>query len=320
MKTACARNPLFPLTLLTVLAAVTPSFGQSASLEAELADIDVAATMLGSIRSWINHEPEAAIHAFAHHDAIRSYLQQRRKQHGSANDNRMVDRIEQIDSALKAWDDAIERLHRDQPKQIATELKRQRDAVARYRKSKSPRPSSFAYVPKTVWQTKNKLDVLTASGFDTADLQEEQKIVQQKVLDLVATLDTEQLAKKNGSIRDAYKRDDRMAIETFVQKAWAKEKPDQSLVRVIIPSQSWSNTYSASADASTGNVLPNEVDRITVYVATKKSDTILTIHPMRLAREHYLVNGERFGKVGPQSIGRISTNEFSFNVLKRNIR
>ncbi|MEM6468501.1 MAG: hypothetical protein AAF802_02950 [Planctomycetota bacterium] len=294
------RLPLSFLLLLTMV----PSLDQSNASEPQLANIDAAATMLGSIGSWIQNEPEAAIHAFKQHKAIESFVRNQRASGSLRSGGRLQDRMAQIDAGLKSWDDAVERFHRDAPKQIATELKRQSDAVARYQKSRYPRPSSFAYIPKTVWKTKNKLDVLTASGFDTKDLVAEQQRVQREVLSLVATLDPEQLAKSNGAVRDRYQRGDRESIEGFVKQQWAKRHGSGHSNGVIMPDQSWSTTYSAHATTATGKVLPCQIERMTVYVAVPKSDTVTRLHPMRLQRA---TNG----------ISEIATNEFAFDVLRR---
>ena len=67
-------------------------------------------------------------------------------------------------------------------------------------------------------------------------------------------------------------------------------------------------------------MIPYEVERLTVYVAVATSDDTVTLHPVRLMREHYRVNGKRLGKTGPQSIQQIPTNEFPLPVLVKNIR
>lgn len=286
---------------------------------AELAEMDAAATMLGSIRSWVGSDPEAAISAFENYEHVRQYVDQKRAQYAGAN-GRSADRMKAIESGSKTWDEFLEKYHTKQPNQIATELKRQRDAVLRYKKSKSPRPGSFAYIPKTVWQTKDRLDVLTASGANTKDLQAEQKEVQTMVLDLLATLDVETIAKKNGYVRDAYKQSDRSSIEAIARQQWSTANPDLAIAKIVMPKSSWSHTYSARFDNSSHKVVPYEVDRITVYVATRKSDGILTLNPIRLMRENQKVNGKRLGVASPQSASAISTNEFPFDVLEKNIR
>jgi hypothetical protein len=281
----------------------------------ELAEMDAAATMLGSIRSWVNSDPEAAIAAFENYERVRQYVDQKHAQYAGSN-GRSADRAKAIESGIKAWEEFLTKYHAKQPKQIATELKRQRKAVLRYKKSKSPRPSSFAYIPKTVWQTKDRLDVLTASGADTKELQAEQGEVQTMVLELLATLDDETIAKKNSFVRDAYKQADRSAIETVATQQWSTTNPDQAITRIVMPKSSWSHTYSARFDESSSRVVPEEIDRMTVYVATRKSDGILTLNPIRLMRENQMVNG----KTGPQSASVIPTNEFPFDVLEKNIR
>lgn len=324
------------VTLISVVPAAPKAFAQrNASAAAELAEMDAAATMLGSIRSWVNGEPEAAIQAFREYKNIRRYVDSKYGQYAGATANgtqtatdrqsldRSGDRVKQIASGIKAWEEFVPSYREKQPQQIATELKRQRDAVERYRKSKSPRPGSFAYIPKTVWQTKDKLDVLTASGVDTAELQKEQKEVQSMVLDLLNELETEVIASKNGYVRDAYKANDRASIEDFVRSEWHNSHPTQTIERIVMPKQSWSNTYSARTDSKSGRVVPFEVDRITVYVATKKFDSVFTLNPVRLMRENYRVNGQRIGRVGrvgPQMPQQIATNEFPFDVLAKNIR
>ncbi|MEM8733115.1 MAG: hypothetical protein AAGG44_02770, partial [Planctomycetota bacterium] len=166
---------LLAQTLVLATASIRPV--AASDLETDLAEIDAAATMFGSIGSWIRNEPEAAVHAFQQEAQIRKYLQSKRAEHDGVTTNRLQDRMAQIDSGFKSWEDAVSRMKRDMPKQIATELKRQSDAVERFLKSKSPRASSFAYIPKTVWQTKDKLDVLTAAGHDTNALVAQQKKV-----------------------------------------------------------------------------------------------------------------------------------------------
>lgn len=287
---------------LIMLASMTLT--QSNAGDTNLDGIDAAATMLGSIRSWMSNEPEAAIHAFHQHAAINDFVLRQRGAYGLTSGGRLQDRMAQIDSGLESWDDAVQRFQLEAPKQIATELRRQSNAVARYKKSKSPRPSSFAYIPKTVWKTRDKLDVLAASGFDTADLVAEQERVQQEVLALVASMDVEQLAKSNGSVRDRYRRDDRASIEAFVEQQWSRAHPDLPATELIMPSQSWSKTYSAQVDPKTGSVSSFEVARMTIYVATSKSDTVRRLHPMRLRRT-------------AKGIMVIPTNEFIFDVLKK---
>ena len=76
----------------------------------------------------------------------------------------------------------------------------------------------------------------------------------------------------------------------------------------------------ATVDSNSGQVVPYEVERITVYVVCKKTDSIVTLHPIRLMREHYRVNGKRLAKVDPQQPSQIPTNEFAFDVLAKNIR
>ena len=305
-----AALPLAMILAMVAVASVT-STAQAGDADAELAEMDAAASLLKTIRSWVSNEPEAAIHAFKNYDGVRVYLDQKYREYSGAPLGesssqtlrpfvaRAGDRMKAIEAGIREWEEFLPKYHESQPKQIATELKRQRDAVERYRKSKSPRPSSFAYIPKTVWQTKDKLDVLTASGADTKELQAEQQEVQTMVLDLLASLDVETIAKKNGYIRDAYKQGDRAAIEAFVAKVWASGHPDEPVERIVMPKASWSNSYSARVDEKSQKVVPYEVDRVTVYVATKKTDSILTLNPVRLMREHYRVNGKRFRKDRP---------------------
>ncbi|MEM6364395.1 MAG: hypothetical protein AAF745_08210 [Planctomycetota bacterium] len=238
--------------LILLLAIHLPAMAQSGATASELAKMDAAATMLGSIGSWIRNEPEAAIDAFVQHDAVKRYALSARENHSSTSRGRIKDRMAQLASGLDAWDDAIERLHREAPQQIATELKRQRDAVARYKKSKYSRPSSFAYIPKNVWKTKDKLAVLTASGFDTTALIAEQNQVQTDVFALIASMDPAQLAKSNGRIRDGYKQSDRSSIEAYVNGHWADSSPGKPAEAIVMPSQAWSRTYSAKANANTG--------------------------------------------------------------------
>lgn len=278
--------------------------------------------MFGSIQSWLNTEPEAAIHAFQQHDAIRVYLKAKLKQYATpaSRGARIGDRVEAATYGLKHWDDIVSRYQQREATQIATELKRQRDAVERYKKSKSPRPSSFAYVPKSAWRTKDKLDVLTASGADTKDLHEELTLVHRMVVELADTLEPEALAKSNGYLRDGYRLEDRSQIETFVRRHWLAQNSDTKIVRIVMPKQAWSNTYGATWDEENEAVLPYEVERLTVYVATQKTPEILTLHPIRLRREHYKVNGKRLDKIGPQQLQLIPTNEFAFDVFAKNIR
>ncbi|MEM6689015.1 MAG: hypothetical protein AAF664_06280 [Planctomycetota bacterium] len=315
----------FPL-LLTLIASqfvsTLPNAAQcgSPNLEAELAEMDAAAATLGTIRSWVNNEPEAAIDAFKNNQRVRQYLDGKLAQYTQSSKNRAGDRHAAIVASIREWDAFIPNYKESEAKQIASELKRQRDAVERYRKSKSPRPSSFAYIPKTVWQTKDKLDVLTASGVDTQELQAEQKAVQKLVLELLETLDPETIAKKNGYVRDAYQQLDRSEIESRIKEIWSKQHSDIEIVRIIMPRSSWSSTYGARIDSTTGRLVPIEVDRMTVYVATAKNDTVLTLHPIRLMRQNYRVNGKRLGKFGPQKQEAIPTNEFPFDVLESNIR
>jgi hypothetical protein len=314
------------ILLLLATTSNSTAFGKQSSHvdpAVELADMDAAATMLGSIRSWVDNEPEAAIAAFENYERIRQFVDQKHQQYSGAAGatvHRSGDRVKAIESGLKAWEEFLPKYHEKQPKQIATELKRQRGAVERYKKSKSPRPSSFAYIPKTVWQTKDRLDVLTASGVDTTELQAEQAEVQAMVLELLATLDVETIAKKNSIVRDAYKQADRPSIESCVTEHWCASNPDQAIARIVMPKSSWSNTYSARFDDGSNKVVADEVDRMTVYVATRKSDSILTLHPVRLMRKNFKVNGKRLGQTEPQSAIVIPTNEFSFNVLEKNIR
>ena len=316
---------LVPAPALVAFVAITATIlvrpNRALGNQGELAKLDAAATMLGSIRSWVNSEPEAAIHAFREYEHIRRYLEAKYGHYqGSPQAARIGDRMKAIESGVEIWEEFVPKYRANQPKQIAAELKRQRDAVARYKKSKSPRPSSFAYIPKTVWQTKNKLDVLTSSGVDTEELRAEQQEVQSLVLKLLATLDDEQIAKKNGYVRDAYKRPDRDRIEEVVRKAWSNSHPELTASRIVMPQSSWANTYAARTDQKSGEVVPYEVERMTVYVACEKTDSILTLHPIRLMREHYRVNGKRLGKIGPQDPRQIPTNEFAFDVLAKNIR
>jgi len=313
------RLIIFPLALLAVssnaLAQTDPA--------TELAEMDAAATMLGSIRSWVGSEPEAAIAAFQNYEQVRQYADQEHGQYSGGAGSaiaRSADRVKAFESGIKAWEEFLIQYHEKQPKQIATELARQRKAVDRYKKSKSSRPSSFAYIPKTVWQTKDKLDVLTASGVNTTELQAEQQKVQAMVLQLLESLDVEAIAKKNGSVRDAYKHADRATVEAVATQHWQKTYPDNAIVKIVMPNSSWSNTYSARFDEVSATVVPAEVDRMTVYVATRKSESILTLHPIRLARENFKVNGKRLGKADPQPASPIPTNEFAFDVLEKNIR
>lgn len=309
---------LFVVSPISMIGIHSSSLAQN-SPTPELAEMDAAATMLGSIRSWVGSDPEAAIAAFENYEHIRHYVDQKHAQYAGSN-GRSADRVKAIESGIKTWEEFLAKYHTKQPKQIATELKRQRDAVLRYKKSKSPRPGSFAYIPKTVWQTKDRLDVLTASGFDTKDLHTEQKAVQTMVLDLLATLDVEIIARKNGYVRDAYKQADRSSIETVARQQWSTANPDQAIVKIVMPKSSWSHTYSARYDESSRSVVPEEIDRMTVYVAIRKSDGIVTLNPIRLMRTNPKVNGKRLGIAGPQPASTIPTNEFPFEVLEKNIR
>lgn len=328
MKLFSTQKPLDLLAVMAIsmIGICSNSLAQNGSAPnpaTELAEMDAAATMLGSIRSWVGSDPEAAIAAFENYEQIRQYVDQKHAQYSGANGSsvhRSGDRVKAIESGIKTWEEFLAKYHTKQPKQIATELKRQRDAVSRYKKSKSPRPGSFAYIPKTVWQTKDRLDVLTASGFDTKDLQAEQKEVQALVLDLLATLDVETIAKKNGYVRDAYKQADRSSTESIVRQHWSTANPNQAIAKIVMPKSSWSHTYSARYDEGTRKVVPDEIDRMTVYVATRKSDGIVTLNPVRLMRSNPKVNGKRLGIAGPQSATTIPTNEFPFDVLEKNIR
>ena len=296
-----------------------PAFGQSEH-ERDLAMLDCAASTVGTIGSWIRNEPEAAIEAFEHHKAIRAYLHSMKQKYpGPSYPARIGDRMKAVDSKLKAWDYEVPKLLRDGAKQIETELKRTRDALTRFQKAKSKRVSSITYLPKSHLATQQKLDVLTAAGADTTALSKQCLEVTQLLESVLQSVDSEELAKKNGYIRDAYKRDDRQTIEAFVMKSWSQSNPESAAVRVVMPKQSWSNTYGARANQD-GQIEPNEVDRMTVFVATKKNDEMLTLHPIRLARQNFLVNGKRLGKIGPQTMRAIPTHQRPMDVLQKNIR
>ena len=316
------RGPAVAVAILGMFVAGQAIHADSPGMEQELAELDAVATMLGSIRSWIGNEREAAMNAFAQYDHVRRYLDGKLKLYAdqSARVGRIRDRVAALERGIKDWEQTVPKYQTDQSKQIATELKRQRDAVERYKKSKSPRPSSFAYIPKTVWQTKDKLDVLTASGVDTKDLRAEQAEVQRMVLELLASLDADEIAKKNGYVRDGYKQSDRNQIEQFVRSVWPKVGSSGAIKQVIMPDQSWSNTYSARLDVSSSRIVPFEVERMTVYVATERTEEIRTLHPIRLMREHYRGSGKRMGSVTPGAIQMIETNEFPFDVFAKNIR
>ena len=296
----------------------------------ELANLDVASKTIGTIRSWIRNEPEAAIHAFRHQEAMLKYAQHKLEQYEGApvavNDAsglrrfslRIQDRKKSLKASITHWQDVVPTYKETASQQLATELKRQRDAVARYKKSRSPRPSSFAYIPKTVWETKDKIDVLTASGVDTTALVKEQAEVQALVLELVASMDVNAIAKANRAPRDAYRRDDREAIEDFVRTRWSKQHAKLKIDRIVIPKQSWSNTYAARFN-NAGNIEPLETDRMTVYVVVAKTAEVSTLHPFRLQRENYLIHGKLLGKLEPQSLRQIPTNEFPIDVLTKNL-
>jgi len=312
------------IALLLIFPAANVASAQNGLTRAqaiELATLDAVATMVGSTQSWIRNEPEAAIHLFSQQKEMLSYLNAKRQQYsGQSASGRIADRIKQLEQSIKHWNDTIPRYKAETPKQIATELKRQRDAVARYKKAKRPRPSSFTYIPKTVWETKNKLDVLTASRVDTKDLQQEQKEVQKLVHDLLNAMDVAELAKSTNTPRDAYARDDRAAIEQFVSTVWKTQHPDLVAHRIVMPAQSWSNTYGATVDETSKKIIPREIDRMTVYVMVKNEGEVATLYPVRLMRKNFNVHGKLLNKSQPQAISQISTNEFPFVVLSCKIR
>ena len=203
--------------------------------------------MIGSTQSWIRNEPEAAIHLFTRQKE-NAELSERKNESsipdsetvGDSFSRRIADRCRQLEQSLKHWNDTVPRYKEEGSKQIATELKRQRDAVARYKQARRPRPGSFAYIPKTVWETKDKLDVLTSSGVSTAELQEEQKEVQKSVLELLESMDVAELAKSTNTPRDAYRREDRPAIETVrLPEHGRTQHPDLAADRIVMPAQSW---------------------------------------------------------------------------------
>ena len=307
------------LTLFLMLTS-TLAVAQPTATSKELTTLDAVATMLGSASSFINNEPEAAINLFAHHQSMVAYANKELTQYANARTSRLLDRKKQLEQGLRHWNETLARYQEKMPTQIASELKRQRAAVERYKKSKRPRPSSFAYIPKTVWVTKEKLQVLTASGVDTKMLQEEQAKVEEMVMQLVKSIDATDLAKSTSTPRDAYRKNDRAAIEAFVTALWKKEHPNESIERFVMPKQSWSNTYGATISPQSKQIVPHEVDRITIYVAVKKSNEVLTLTPVRLARMNDKIHGKRLNMTAPHTMRRIPTCEFPFDVLARKIR
>ncbi|MEM8736065.1 MAG: hypothetical protein AAGG44_17680, partial [Planctomycetota bacterium] len=163
--------------------------------------------------------------------------------------------------------------------------------------------------------------VLTAAVHDTNAVVAQQNTFNKSVLDLLASLDPFEIAKKNGSVRDAYRAEDRSLVEQAVKQAWSQQGSDQGeLNRIVIPKSSWSMTYGARFDHSSNRVLTYETERLTTYVVTQVSDEIVRLNPIRLEREHYHVNGKRLGKSAPEPPVQIPTNEFPFLVLEKNIR
>lgn len=306
------------MAVLTVLCAPAAAMAQRGDAR-ELAELDVAATSLGTLQSWINTEPEAARHAMVHGENLKKYATKKLQEYATGGPGRIGDRVKAMQYGLRHWDETMKRYLEKEPKQIQTELGRQKKAVERYRKSKYSKPSSFAYIPKAVSNTKNRLDVLTAAGVDTKELRRKQEEVQTLVVDLLKSMDQEALAKANRPPRDRYKRDDRKAIEQFVRAEWKKSHGDKlPLERVVIETQSWSHTYAATFN--NGKIAPWEIERMTVYVVTRKSDTISTMHPFRIMREHYRANGKVVGKIGPGPMKRLATNDLPIDVLSSKIR
>ena len=320
------------LTLITGFSLCNPHLQaqMSRQQQVELATLDAAATAYGSIGNWIRNDPEAAISLLQQHRQVSDYIKAKLEEYAGIDVSqnavdrnfalRIKDRVKQMEQSLKDWNNTIPRYQTEAPKQIATDLKRQSDAAERFQKSKSPRPSSFAYVPKNVWQTRNKLDILKASGADTGELEKEQQRVQQKVLAILKTLDRKALAKSNGYIRDAYKKEDRSSIEQFVQEQWLKRKTNKLISKIVIPKQSWEHTYSVQHDSKSNKIEPLEEERMTVYVAAKVDEEIVTMYPIRLARLNFKVNGQVLGKTTIGPLRELPTNEFSFDVLAKNIR
>ena len=188
-------HPALVVCLFATFSTTCPVLARQSNEQIELAELDAAATMMGSIQSWINGETEAAIHAFQQREEIQAYLEGKSKEHQAVTRGRIADRMSQIKSGLRHWNDVVPRFQTKMPQQIASELKRQRTAVERYRKAKTPRPSSFAYVPKSAWATKDKLDMLAASGYDTTKLEDELKEVHSLVLELASEIPVAALAK-----------------------------------------------------------------------------------------------------------------------------
>lgn len=153
---------------------------------------------------------------------------------------------------------------------------------------------------------------------DTTALTKEQAEVQQMVLALVQSMDVNAAATANRAPRDAYRKDDRKTIEDFVRKQWGIQHENSTIDRIVMPKQSWANTYAAHFNAN-GNIEPLETDRMTVYVVVQKTPEVATLHPVRIERKNFLIHGKLLGKTDPQPLRQIPTNEFSFDVLAKNL-
>jgi hypothetical protein len=273
-------------------------------IEVELALLDAVATSMGSARSWFKNEPEAALELCAARRELVSFAESRIEAHedGTLLEHpRMQDRVAALKKGVKAMEEAVQSHLDSMPKQLATELDRHRKTLTRFESAKSQRVSSIAYVPKAVADTGSRITVYrslvdTSSAVDTlaAHLRETQDQLELDLRKVLDGLDQDDLAKANRPPRDAYRGDDRAAIEAFARKS----STEKEVLAVVIPDSRWARTYGAVLGSS-GELEIAERERLNIFVAVPDSGGRAVLQPVRIERDCFHVHGEMLGQTEP---------------------
>ena len=284
---------------ICVLTTQASLFGQMSSGEKdEIATMDAVFTMMGSLDSLINNDPEKAAKAIRLQKRLLEYSTQKTQQFASvgATENlygaRYRQRMKQNEAGRESWDSSIERFLRNSDSRFDSALKRVEREIEKIRNPKKSRTGktrkpNFGMIASmgrnSMQQAGGTFVVLDALGKATDEQRERYEAAFKELISIETEFEAE-IAEKVRVPRDAYRTDDRDSIEAFVREHMSKAKNDLEVAKIIIPSTNWKGFYGATWDEDTKRIQKRDIEKLDVLVLAKKSEELVLMIPVRVQR------------------------------------